>query len=174
VTPATRAKAAKAVAEWEALKSKNKAKGLVKASREDGSDYLIVLSDTSFNTDLVRTAYNQVQNDMRKAARAEGDGGDTMSYPYTYIRELWTDHILVEIENKGGQSLASVPYEVKDGEVTFGEAQKVEIKYVPVGSDDSADELDDDEKALLGDLLKMAAPDTALGRIQLAAQKLGA
>jgi hypothetical protein len=170
----TKAKAAKALGEWNALKAKNKSKKLVKASREDGSDYLITLSSDSFNTEIVRRKYNEVQAQMRQAARtAKGESYYDSPVPYTYIRELWTDHLLVEIENDNGvQKLASIPYTVSGEDVTFGEPVEVEVKYVEVEKTD--DDLNDHEKALLGDLLQMAAPDSPLGRIQAAMAKLTA
>lgn len=156
----TRAKAAKAVAQWEALKTKNKAKKVVKASREDGTEFLQLSNIGSFNTDLVRKAWNEVQNNLRQAARAqlkaEGrdpyDGPETV--PYTYVRELWTDYVIVEIDGLGGNTgnLMKVPYTVSGSAVSFGEPVEVEQQYVEVEEDED-DELSDLEAALLGDVL---------------------
>lgn len=156
----TKAKAAKAVAEWEALKSKNKAKKVVKASRADGSDYLELSNIASFNVDSVRKAYNQVQTQMRQAyreqSRLQGKSEDYAdNVPYTYIRELWSDYLIVEIEGMHGasQALAKVPYEVNGSKITFGSPVEVKQTYVEVD-----DELTDDELDLLEDVLVLSTP----------------
>lgn len=158
----TRAKAAKAVAQWEALKAKNKAKQVVKASREDGSDYLQLSNISSFNTETVRSAYSTMQQALRKAARIALKAQNPTTYddnlatdeiPYNYIRELWTDYIIVESDNYGGgQHFAKIPYEVSNGSVIFGAPEEVEQTWTEVDDDDD-DTLTDLEAALLGDVL---------------------
>lgn len=156
----TKAKAAKALAEWNALKAKNKAKKIVKATREDGSDYLQLSNIPSFNMDMIRRAYNQMQQQMRKAyadqAKAEGrEVKYADELPYTYIRELWTDYVIVEIEgdDERRQGLAKVPYEVNGSQVTFGVPVEVKQEYVEV-----EEELTDDEKEYLSDMLILSTP----------------
>lgn len=156
----TKAKAAKAVAEWEALKSKNKAKKVVKASRQDGSEYLELSNIPSFNMDMIRKAYNQMQQQMRETYRqqavAEGKRPEySDDVPYSYIREMWTDYVIVEIEDTKGsnQVLAKVPYEVSGSTVTFGVPVEVKQEYVEV-----EEELSDDELELLEDILVLSTP----------------
>lgn len=136
----TKAKAIKAVAEWEALKAKAKAKGkkIVKASREDGTSYMM-LSATSFNTDTVRRAWDDLNQAVRRAQRlvdrAAGRDEYAVESPYSYIRELWTDYIIIEREGvpPQGSGLAKVPYGVtEDGSIYFGEPVTVEQQYVEV------------------------------------------
>lgn len=168
----TRAKAAKAVAEWEALKGKNKAGKVVKASRQDGSEYLALSNIGSFNTDIVRRAWNAREQAARSAAQAEyGKGYYDLPMeervPYTYIRETWTDFILVEMDDAPrGENIIKVPYTVSGTDVTFGDP--IEVKQVWVEMDD---DLSDDEQALLDDILTLSAPEAriaALGKKLLA------
>lgn len=133
----TRAKSIKAVAEWEALKAKSKGKNLVKASREDGTSYL-ELSAPSFNTEMVRQAWNEIDQAVRRAQhlvdRAAGRDTDVPD-SYSYVRELWSDYIIIEREGQAsrGRGLAKVPYGVtEDGSIYFGEPVTVEQQYVEV------------------------------------------
>lgn len=184
----TRAKSAKAVAEWEALKSKAHAKKVVKASVPGTDDeYLMLTNVGSFNTDIVRGAYNKVQQAARQQARQSAiDAGVNyygsdyeMSVPYTYIKELWTDHIIVNKSTDGyeGAELLKVPYTVSGSDVTFGDAIEVEQQYVEVTNDDDDDSdsdsaLTDNEAALLGDILNLTAGSPA-DKIAAMAKRLG-
>lgn len=157
----TRAKAAKAVAQWEALKAKSKSKKIVKATREDGSEYLQLSNVGSFNTDIVRKTWNDEQEEKRRALRHElGDRYMDEPVPYSYIRELWSDFVIVEVDGVGGLSgkLAKVPYGVTDGKVYFGEPVEVTQEYVEVDDDYELTEL---EAALLGDVLVLSRSHTS-------------
>lgn len=172
----TQAKAAKAVAEWEALKAKHKAKKIVKASREhDGAEYLMFSNVTSYNTEVVRTAWDGIQRDKRLAWAAahpnnsNSDMAPASDYPYTWIRELWTDFIIVSAEDREGVKYIKVPYTVNDDyEVAFGEPVPIEQQWIEV-----EDELDAEERELLGDLL-LSRPqdDSAVGRLTRLASTL--
>ena len=136
----TRAKAAKAIAEWSALKAKNKAKKLVKASRADGSEYIMLTNVGSFNTDTIRAAWHRENRPRDYVADQE-----TVSEDYAYIKELWSDFVIVESR----EELFKVPYTVKNGAVSFGEKTKVMVSYVK----DPSDDLTTNEKGLLSDIL---------------------
>jgi hypothetical protein len=159
----TRAKAAKAVAQWEALKAKSKGRQAVKATSPMGEGYLMLCGDdgvTSFNVEVVRRAFEDRQRRIRDVAyKARGSMGlSDESAPvlddYRYIKELWTDFIVVEGEGRGGR-LAKIPYTVsKDLTVTFGPEVEVVQEYVEVpDSDDEA--LTDDEREALAEILGM-------------------
>jgi hypothetical protein len=172
----TRAKAAAAVSAWEALKGRAKAGKVVKASREDNSEYLITLSDTSFNVDAVRQAWSAQTSAARATARAaiKAAGGDPYDSdpempPYSYIREMWNDHVIVELDRANGQQrLASVTYSVDNGVVTFGTPVEVKTTYVPVSTDDFSD----NEKALLSDVLSAKTADHRLTDLMELAARL--
>jgi hypothetical protein len=168
----TKAKAAKAVAQWTALKAKNKAKKLVAASHPNGEDKYIMLSNVgSFNTDLVRRAYNGEQSRLRKTHREEFGRDDMYDpIPYTYIKELWTDYIIVEVETPVDDKLQllKVPYGVQGSTVHFGESTPVTQEYVEVIDPD--EDLSESEIALLGDLLNLST--SPLDRISQMAAKL--
>lgn len=137
----TRAKAAKALASWEALKAKNAAKKLVKAARADGSSYLMLSNLGSFNTDLVRRAWSA-------HSRPHHDGPYEVS-AYSYITELWTDHIIVEREYDGDRPrYVRVNYSVVGDDVIFGD--EVEVKHAWIEADE---QLTLDEVRLLVDLV---------------------
>lgn len=151
----TRAKAAKAVAQWEALKAKNSAKKLVKASGPDGSSYIMLTNVGSFNTDMVRRAWNAFTRSDSPLAVGEESSG--------YIAELWTDHIIVERYGKE-PTFVRVPYSVSGSDVVFGEETPVEHAWVEV--DDS---LTPAEEALLSDIFARSSRDP-LARIRKIAQ----
>lgn len=131
----TRAKAAKAVAEWEALKAKAKGGKVVKATNDLDQNYIFLTNTNSFNTDIVREAWNDMQRSLRNAARqqyANEHPGDAIPYdievPYNYIKELWTDYIIVQVDGYGNSGeLFKVPYEVSgsDNSVIFHDPVKV-------------------------------------------------
>lgn len=143
----TRAKAAKALAQWESLKAKNKAKKVVKASREDGTQFLELSNVGSFNTELVRNAwYAKEATREREEPRSSKEYGAV--YPVnTYIRELWTDFIIIECQERDGVEYEKVPYVVSGTDVAFGEPVDVELKW------QETPELSEDESRLLGDIL---------------------
>lgn len=125
----TQGKATKALAQWEALKAKNAAKKVTLSHREDGSGYLMLSNIASFNTEMVRRAWNAQESEKRKAYRAANPSlsSDNMeAVPYTWIRELWTNFIIVEVEDRAGMDFQKIPYTVKGEVVTFGEPEKVE------------------------------------------------
>ncbi len=128
----TQAKATKALAQWEKLKSKNKAKQIVKMSRSDGSEFLQLSNIASFNTAMVSRAWDAIQREKRKAYEAKHPSSNGIAspayelYPYSWIRELWTNYIIVEDEGTKGTTYRKVPYTVKDNEVTFGDPEPVE------------------------------------------------
>lgn len=160
----TRAKAAKAVAQWEKLKSSNKSKKVIAASyiTSDGEEdnYLILSNIPSFKTDIVRMAWDAQERVRRDAWEAEHrPNGSKFGmeveapgsyYPYRWIKELWTDFILVETEKAGQPELVKIKYTVNplNQDVTFGEEVEVRQVYIEMDSD-----LTDAEKELLEDLL---------------------
>lgn len=146
----TKAKAAAALAKWEALKAKN-GKKVKLTSYPDGDGQYLMLSatDAPFNVDIVRRAWDSLESAQRRASSS------AQEYPYTWIRELWTDHIIVEREVNTGLKFMKVPYTVSDGEVTFGDPHLVEQTWRD--AEDTAvkltDELTDNERELLADLI---------------------
>lgn len=159
----TRAKAATAVAQWEALKAKNKAKKVISASyiTSDGEEdsYLMLTNIPSYRTDIVRMAWDASERARRDAwakdrpvqtyAATEGTTSDSDYYPYRWIKELWTDFILVETE-EAKTKLSKFPFVVNPitQEVIFGDEVEVRQVYIEMDED-----LSDAEKELLEDLL---------------------
>ena len=147
----TQAKAAKAAAQWSKLKAKNADKKLTKLSREDGSEYLQLSNVGSFNTEMVRRSWDARQRADREAYRLvnPSTSRDYDDVPYTWIRELWTDFIVVESESKLSPAFLKIPYTVDDkGVVTFGEPEEVKLVWK-----DAQGELSRTEKDLLKDVL---------------------
>lgn len=144
VDPKTVAKASKAVAQWEALKAKNAAKQLVKATRPNGDGYLMLCRTGSFNTKIVTNEWRAL---FQRGVEEHG-----LKHVYSYIEELYSDFIIATIESEGAvQRTIRVPYTVTDGEVAFGDPEEVERAYVPV------DELlTDSELELLFDVLELS------------------
>lgn len=169
----TRAKATKALAEWEALKAKSKAGKTVKASNLDGEEYVFFSATTSYNTDIVRRAWNSIETARRNAWNAahkmdnELDGTETEAraadfYPYRWIRETWSDFLIIDNdEEPRGQGTFKVPYTVTDGnEVVFGTEIPVVQQYV------EKDALSASEIEALKDLLSPVARLTALANLE--------
>lgn len=195
----TRAKAAAAVAEWEALKAKAHGKDVVRATRSDGTEFIQLSALPSFNTDMVRIAWRELCNALAQEDHAEdakegetddsvtsqdpdGDGDvDSPDFCYSYIMELWSDFILVETDNYhtgGGVEYYKVPYTVTGVHVEFGDPVEVEKTWTPVdkAQDDAEDNADplaglsDNEKELLEEVIGLSA-DSPLQRLISLARK---
>ncbi len=131
----TRAKAAKAVAEWEAKKKAAKANNKVVKASYSGDITLLL---TSFNVDDVRRQYRGTDN--------------INTGEYSYVREMWSDFMIVADENAQGTKFYKVPYTVDDkGVATFGEKTEVKQTYVELSHPDLQTSLTDAqlEKATL-------------------------
>lgn len=145
----TKAKAAAAVTAWEKLKAKAKADNYVKATSPSGQDFLM-FSNTSYNLDKVRGAWDAIERDRRKAERAGrtyGDGSE-IDYNYRYVREVWSDFLLISNESSKKADYVKVPYSVNalTGDITFGDEVAVKQIYVEVD-----DDLSEAEMALLSE-----------------------
>lgn len=154
----TRAKAAKALAQWEALKAKAKGKKVVKASNGQ-ADYLFLSVASDFNTAIVRRAWEAIAEKIaRQSDETDETDAPTPAYHYPYIDELWVTHLIVEHMN----AYFRVDYVVRaDGDVEFGPMVQVEKTWTEV--EDDEDDLTDDEIAAI---LSLSAPvGTPLGKI---------
>lgn len=188
----TRAKAAKAVAQWEALKAKNKAKkGAKKAARAakgDGGDNkvrasgapstvdftdMVCLAASDFNVDAVRKAYDLHSREVRKAWRQANPSAAYDDGPgYHYVKEMWTSHLIVETDRDAGPRLYKVPYTVDAKQnVTFADPVEVKTQYVAVKTDEApgASMSDDAIKALMA-TDALAEAGSALQTVLLAAR----
>lgn len=112
-------------------------KDVVKASSEEDNQQLSLANDGSYNTDIVSREWR-----VRESAKARKTNGD---YPYGYVRELWSDFIIVEYDGYSEK----IPYTVSGTEVEFGEP--LPVKQVWVEDEDS--KLSDEEAELLKDVL---------------------
>lgn len=133
VTAKTRAQAAKALAEWEKKKVAAKAnnKKMVKTSHDE--EITLFLAN-SYNVDDVRRQY-----------RESYPSSDTTG-PYRWIREMWSDHLIVNVEDSATEATryVKVPYSVdKDGKVTFGAEVEVKQTYVALSHSDLQTDLTD-------------------------------
>lgn len=146
----TRAKAAAAVAQWEALKAKNKAKKTVKATTPQGEEYVMLSDVGAFNTDLVRRAWDKIQERRIDDGAHKGAVEVPTNKRYYSIRELWTDHLLVADgwSDDPERNYFRVPYTVLGGEVTFGAPKVLQMEFV-----ESDDALTPEENELLRDIL---------------------
>jgi hypothetical protein len=127
----TRAKAAKALAEWE--KKKVAAKANNKKVKLTADDHITLFFANSFNVDEVRRQY-------------KGDSPIAETGPYKWVREMWSDFLIVTKEDSNGMSSKSykVPYTVdKDGKATFGAEKEVKQTYVELSNSDLQTDLTD-------------------------------
>lgn len=148
----TRAKAVKAVAQWNKLKAKNKAGNVVKATRthDEEVEYLMLTYIPSYNTDIVRRAWDAKCHAERKASSFGKEASEyPMDVPYSYVKELWTDYIIIEEDGSPKPSLKKVPFSVHPltSIVEFGEPVAVAQRYIEID-----DALNDAETRLLSDL----------------------
>lgn len=137
VTAKTRAKAAAAVAQWTALKAKNKAKQLVKATAPNGEQYLILSSVTEYSLDQVRDAWNAHLSEARRRIRGlEKAGVDVAEadVPYGYVREVYSSSIIVSFEDTVN-AFYRVPYTVDAAGVDFGQPTPVRQVWEDAASD---------------------------------------
>ena len=148
----TRAKAAKAVAQWEALKAGNKARTVAKAgtghqkmgdknrvTATTGTADILCLTNTgSFNVGTVRTAFATQTREARRAwTRANPNANYDDGPPYFTIREMWTDYLIVAADHGDDAPLFKVGYTVdKDNTVTFADPIQVTVTYVVVKDSD--------------------------------------
>jgi len=165
----TQAKAVAALSQWEALKVKNKTRQAAKkvaATRTDTE--VLCLAATSFNVDTVRRAFETRQREARRAWRAANPNGHyDEGPPNLWIKEQWTDYLIVSGEYGSDASLYKVPYTVDEAdEVSFGEPVEVKTTYVVVESGDMVgDDLTDEALQKLLDLTvdeSMSALDKVL------------
>lgn len=141
----TRAKAAKAIAQWDALRAKSKAKTAAKKGAKVAASHIapevLMLTDkvSVFNVDAVRRAWEDQSDSWRTKWHNENQNASVGDGPgYSYITELWTDHVIV---NAGSDKLFWVDYTVdSDGAVTFGDQKEVKTQYVVIDSADMVGE----------------------------------
>lgn len=139
----TRAKAAKAIAEWDALRARSKTKTAAKnaskvaASRGTGDVLVLANTATSFNVDDVKTAWRKQTSDARSAWYAANPNGSYSDGPgYSYVREMWSDHLIAAGGDDESQ-LYRVGYSVDgDGAVTFDDPTPVKVQYVAIKQTD--------------------------------------
>lgn len=138
----TQAKAAAALAEWEKLRAKSHAKTAAKdAKMSAGQGEILCLSKTvSFNVDSVRSAWNAKRSAERNAyfqAYPYGSSAAVPAPPYSYIKEMWSDYLIVCTDDATDTDLYKVGYAVDaDGDVTFDKPVEVKTQYVVVPADD--------------------------------------
>lgn len=158
VTAKTRAKAAKALAQWEAMKlSRSRDELVMLTSRRDGEQFVALSRISNFNTSVVYDAWEQVEQDrlnnyldLNPHLKYDGEHHGRNGY----IVELWTAYIIVCMEFLGeGYRYLKIPYSVKGSTVEFGDPVEVEKAFVPVGDDDDA--LDADALEDLRDALEL-------------------
>jgi hypothetical protein len=145
----TRAKAAKALAQWEALKAKNKTKTAAKkATGRGGADRdrqrvstsatdhdILCLAKTDFNVDMVRKAFDAATSKARTDWRTANPAGSYADGPpYYYVREQWTNFLIVQADgSRGAEKLYKVPYSVDaKQQVSFDDPVEVKTQYVVV------------------------------------------
>jgi hypothetical protein len=91
----------------------------------------------AFNLDDVRRAWDDKNSAERKAARALNPTANNLDLDdmYAYVREVWTDHVIVEGDRKRN-SLTKYPFTVNPmGEITFGTGIPVKQEYVELSAD---------------------------------------
>lgn len=138
----TRAKAAKAAAQWAALKAKNSAKKMVKATHDNGETYFMLSAVSDIALEDVRYTWNKTRDTVREQIR-ELYGYDVADkvMPYAYVVEVYLTHIIIESEvpydpSKPSYRFFKVPYAVTNGDqISFGDPEPVELLWVDEAND---------------------------------------
>lgn len=145
VTAKTQAKAAKALAQWEALKAKNKSRKAVKLTAPTG-EFTIVLSDVdSYKLSDVERAWYSLQSRELPELADE----DETPWERFYLKEVWSDFIIVG--SHGDLDLYKIPYFVDATTgVTFEDPVAVRDSFEEIEEED----LDEEELQLLEDVLQ--------------------
>lgn len=149
VTAKTRAKAAAALAQWEAMKlSRERDELVMLTSRRDGERMVALSRISNFNTSVVYDAWEQVEKDrldmyldLHPHLKYEGTAPLTRT---SWIIELWTSYVIAKVyfESVNEVRYIKVPYTVSGSTVDFGDPIEVEPTFVPVKDDDDALDLD--------------------------------
>lgn len=160
VHPDTRAKAAAALAQWEALRAKSAAHHLTKAVHLSGAPYLFLAQPGAeeYDVEIVRDAWSDLQQRLRDAANDKEEAGETPTemateaaaggsdatgseddsdLPYFYIKSMWSTFLIVAAEGESVVML-KIPYDVVGGHVIFGSPEAVKTAYVPAENWDEA------------------------------------
>jgi hypothetical protein len=88
----------------------------------------------SYNTDLIRQAWNTVTRKRRNDAIASSSSPEPI--PYSYVDQLWSDHIIVRLDDDSSISgYLRVPFTVNAPgvgieDVVFGTPEKVREVFV--------------------------------------------
>lgn len=141
----TRAKAAKAVAQWEKMKLSSHRL----ASFDDDTGDVLILSASmpSFSMDAVRAQYQAMVDEEYRGMLSSGDAVD---FPTgNWVKEVWSDFLV--IQGQGGE-LFKVPFTVEDGTFEFGDEEPVVMVPVPAEFSDEVLEQYGEDESLDGDL----------------------
>lgn len=127
----TRGKAAAAIAQWEKLKSKSGKKTKLSNQEEN------ILNLTAFNLSDVSKAYQDHTSSKRrewnKTHRTSEYYSDYVNpYPYRYVKEVWSNYLIVQDESSSS-SLSKVSFKAnKDGSFVFEDEIPVKQNYVVI------------------------------------------
>lgn len=175
----TQAKAVKALAQWEKLKVKNKAKKVVAASMSTagaGEPEVLCLAN-SYNTEIVRRSFENREREARKAWRAANANASYEDGPgHLWVRELWTDFLIVDRGYGTEAKTYKVTYSVDDNlDVSFGDPVEVKTTYVTVDSGEMVgDDLSDADLLKMMDLSGPCAPASVTLALPLSAPAVSA
>lgn len=163
----TQAKATAAVAQWEKLKAKNKAKTAAKVAASNTHDVLCLTAD--YNMDTVRSAFNARTREARKAWRTAHPGAayDDPGGPSDFwVKEIWSTFLIVQSDYGSDPDLYKIPYTVDDNaDVTFGDPVEVKTEYVVVNAeDDPGSDITDEALQKLMDLTG-SCPQSPLDKV---------
>lgn len=138
----TRAKAAAALAAWEKLKASNKARMSSKKiamSNSFGkleqviSPYELLSLSVSYSMDSIRSQFSAKVSEARRSRRSVTSEYVSDPMDYLYVKEVWTDYLIVCGDHGDSAKKYRVDYSVdKNGMATFGSPVEVKVKYVTI------------------------------------------
>lgn len=136
----TQAKAAKALAAWEALKAKSGKKSKKVGLTNSVGKMVQVMNpvevlslSVAYSLDGVRKQFDDYIRGLRHARRQATGEYDESPMSYLWAKEVWTDKIIARGDHGEGAKTYRVGYSVdKSGKASFGTPEEVQVKYVTV------------------------------------------
>lgn len=179
VKPDTRAKAAAALAEWEALKAKNAARTAAhRAAKSAHPSNAGALEHKWFRgvTGSVEETLDRIRSAVRESLTPQPDPaqmlvGGSAAAPYVWVDVIGTydDYVLASVSRDGDDDdVYRVPYIVSaDGEVILGVAVEVDLQTVVVPKMETGADIDIDDT-----MMPAMAAEKALRRYEVKAGRV--
>lgn len=162
-----RAKWGKAVAQWESMKAKAKARPNKSEARmsstNDGGEDILMMSSHSYNMSKVNAAFHEEQRVFMRDFSSRNPEIKEEFIPRLMINEVWNDSVIAS--DQAGRLYRVAFVVTSGGSVVFGSPVEVKMHYVPVDEELEMDETeaeDESEDAPEIEMSRMSSLDKVL------------